>query len=65
MIPPNTQVSDKACARDFAIRHAIQDPEYSTAEHGFAGAKVIVLTDRPHASLLKAASLVGIGRSNV
>ncbi|KAF9517184.1 hypothetical protein BS47DRAFT_1389988 [Hydnum rufescens UP504] len=54
-----------ACGRDFAIRHAIQDPEYSAAEHGLSRADVKVLADRPHASLLKAASLVGIGRSNV
>ena len=38
--------------------------EYSVADEGFGGVKVIVFSDRAHASLLKAAALVGIGRKN-
>lgn len=54
-----------ACGRDFAVRKALNDPSYSVAEDGFGGVTVKVLSDRPHASLVKAASIVGIGRSNV
>lgn len=54
-----------AIGRDFAVRQALGDPTYSVAEDGFGGVEVKVLSDRPHASLLKAASVVGIGRSNV
>lgn len=35
------------------------------AEDGFGDVTVKVLADRPHASLVKAAAIVGIGRSNV
>jgi hypothetical protein len=35
------------------------------AEDGFAGVTVKVYADRPHASLVKAAATVGIGRANV
>lgn len=35
------------------------------AEDGFGGATVRVFSDHPHASLYKAASIVGIGRSSV
>ena len=54
-----------ATGRDFAVRQALGDPTHSVAEDGFGGVIVKVLSDRPHASLLKAASVVGIGRSNV
>lgn len=35
------------------------------SEDGFGGVTVKVITDRPHASLMKAAAVVGIGRANV
>lgn len=54
-----------AAGRDYAIREALGDPSYSVAEDGFGGVNVRVLSDRPHASLYKAAAIVGIGRSNV
>ena len=47
------------------MKRAMNDSTYSAAEHGLGGASMTILSDRPHASLLKAASLVGIGRSNV
>ncbi|KAF8321976.1 pyridoxal phosphate-dependent transferase [Cantharellus anzutake] len=54
-----------ACGREYAMKHAMGDPSYSAAEDGLGSAIITILADRPHASLLKAASLVGIGRSNV
>lgn len=54
-----------ALARNHAVRTALNSPDHSVSEDGFAGVTVKVYTDRPHASLLKAAALVGIGRSNV
>ncbi|KAG8748323.1 hypothetical protein FRC11_012047, partial [Ceratobasidium sp. 423] len=54
-----------ACGRDYAVRTATGNQEHSVAEDGFAGITVQVLCDRPHASTVKAAALVGIGRSNV
>ncbi|CUA77030.1 hypothetical protein RSOLAG22IIIB_06466 [Rhizoctonia solani] len=54
-----------ASGRDYAVRTATGNQEHSVAEDGFAGITVQVLCDRPHASTVKAAGLVGIGRSNV
>ncbi|KAF8319744.1 PLP-dependent transferase [Clavulina sp. PMI_390] len=54
-----------ACGRDFAVRSALNDPNYSVAEDGFGGVTVKVLGDRIHSSTMKAAAIVGIGRSNV
>ncbi|KAG8740297.1 hypothetical protein FRC10_004515 [Ceratobasidium sp. 414] len=54
-----------ACGRDFAVRTALADPTYSVAEDGFGGVTVQVLSDRPHSSTIKAASITGIGRANV
>ncbi|PVG01385.1 PLP-dependent transferase [Serendipita vermifera] len=55
-----------ACGRDFAIQKALGDPSYSTSDHGYpAGLEVKVLTDRHHASIEKAAAIIGIGRNNV
>lgn len=54
-----------ALGRDHAVRHALGSSTHSVSEDGFAGIKVTVYTDRPHASLLKAAAIVGIGRANV
>jgi hypothetical protein len=54
-----------ALGREWAAKHAHGDPNYSVAEEGLGGAVIKVLTDRPHASLIKAASMVGIGRANV
>lgn len=54
-----------ACGREYAVRTATGNQDHSVAEDGFAGITVQVLCDRPHASTIKAASLVGIGRSNV
>jgi hypothetical protein len=59
------QLTRIACGREFAIRCVLQKPEYSVSEEGFGGVDVKVIADRPHQSLLKAASLVGLGRSNV
>jgi len=47
------------------VKKFLGKPNYSVAEHGFGGVQIEVLTDRPHQSLIKAASLVGIGRSQV
>jgi hypothetical protein len=41
-----------------------EDSDYSVAE-GLGGAMIEVLPDRPYASLVKAARMVGIGRANV
>jgi hypothetical protein len=54
-----------ACGRDYAVQNATGNEQHSVAEDGFAGITVQVLCDRPHASTIKAAALVGIGRSNV
>ncbi|CAE6446321.1 unnamed protein product [Rhizoctonia solani] len=53
------------CGRDYAVRTATGNQEHSVAEDGFAGITVQVLCDRPHVSTVKAAAIVGIGRSNV
>ncbi|KAG8752064.1 hypothetical protein FRC14_007390 [Serendipita sp. 396] len=54
------------CGRDHAIRKAIGDAEYSVADNGYpAGITIKVLTDRHHASIEKAAAIIGIGRKNV
>ncbi|KAF8752520.1 Pyridoxal-dependent decarboxylase conserved domain [Rhizoctonia solani] len=53
------------CGRDYAVRTATGNQEHSVAEDGFAGITVQVLCDRPHASIVKATAIVGIGRSNV
>ncbi|CEL56909.1 hypothetical protein RSOLAG1IB_08187 [Rhizoctonia solani AG-1 IB] len=53
------------CGRDYAVRIGTGNQEHSVAEDGFAGITVQVLCDRPHASIVKAAAIVGIGRSNV
>lgn len=63
--PLTTESLIPANGREFAVRHAMGDNEYSVAEDGFGGVIVKVLADQPHASMLKAASLTGIGRSNV
>jgi len=47
------------------VRHALASPDHSAAEDGFDGATVKVYTDRHHASISKAASVVGIGRKHV
>jgi hypothetical protein len=54
-----------ACGRDHAVQTALGNQNHSVAEDGFGGVTVHVLCDRPHASTVKAAALVGIGRSNV
>ncbi|KAF8516439.1 hypothetical protein BU17DRAFT_67449 [Hysterangium stoloniferum] len=54
-----------ALARDYAVRKALGSPTYSVAEDGFGGATVKVYSDRPHASLIKASGIVGLGKSNV
>lgn len=41
------------------------DTAYSVAEEGFGGIEIEVLCAGAHASIRKAASIVGIGRSNV
>lgn len=52
-----------ACARDFVIRKALNDPNYSVSQDGFPpSVQIKVLTDRHHASIEKAAAVVGIGR---
>ncbi|EJU04358.1 PLP-dependent transferase [Dacryopinax primogenitus] len=52
-----------ACGRQWAIAKA--HPGYDVAEDGFGGFGCKVLVAKTHASLIKAASLVGIGRKNV
>lgn len=55
-----------ACGRDYAIRQALGNPTYSVGDDGFPpGIQVRVLTDRHHASIEKAAAVVGIGRRNI
>ena len=64
-----------ACAREYVIAEAGKRAGYddlSTGEHGIAGAmqragidQVQVLTSAPHSSLVKAASIVGLGRASV
>ncbi|KAF8585064.1 PLP-dependent transferase [Ramaria rubella] len=54
-----------ALARDHAVRHALASSTHSVSEDGYGGVTVKVYTDRPHASLLKAAAAVGVGRANV
>ncbi|KAF8490899.1 pyridoxal phosphate-dependent transferase [Gautieria morchelliformis] len=54
-----------ALGRDYAVRHALASSTHSVSEDGFGGVTVKVYSDRPHASLLKAAATVGIGRANV
>jgi hypothetical protein len=57
---------EAACARDYAIRKALNDPSYSVADYGFpTGVRIRAITDRHHASIEKAAAVVGIGRKNV
>ncbi|KZO95521.1 PLP-dependent transferase [Calocera viscosa TUFC12733] len=52
-----------ACGRQWAIAKA--HPGYSVAEDGFSGYGCKVFVAKAHASLVKAASVVGIGRKNV
>jgi hypothetical protein len=52
-----------ACAREHAVDHALGD--HSVAEDGFGRAQITVYADRPHASLVKAAAIVGIGKRHV
>jgi hypothetical protein len=48
------------------IKKALGDPSYSTSDHGYPpGLEIKVLTDRHHASIEKAAAIIGIGRNNV
>jgi hypothetical protein len=55
-----------ACGRDFAVRKALGNPYYSVGDDGFPpGVQIRVLTDRHHASIEKAAAVVGIGRKNI
>lgn len=55
-----------ACGRDAAIQHALSNSSYSTGDDGIPpNITIRVLTDRHHASIEKAAALVGIGRRNV
>jgi len=54
-----------ACARDHQISRRLP-PDYSVAEYGLGSTpKICVFTDRHHASIEKAAAIVGIGRANV
>ena len=54
-----------ACARDDQISRRLP-PGYSVAEYGLAATpRIYVFTDRHHASIEKAAAVVGIGRANV
>ena len=69
LVLPNTglltQLSSLACARDDQISRRLP-PGYSVAEYGLASTpKIHVFTDRHHASIEKAAAVVGIGRANV
>lgn len=58
--------SGAACGRDYAVQKALNDPSYSIADNGFPpGMRIRVITDRHHASIEKAAAVVGIGRENV
>ncbi|KAG8935813.1 hypothetical protein FRC02_006363 [Tulasnella sp. 418] len=53
-----------ACGRDYVIKRL--RPDYDVSEDGLIGAPPVkVLAERPHLSILKAAAVVGIGRSNV
>lgn len=48
------------------MQKALNDPAYSIADDGFpSGIRIRVITDRHHASIEKAAAIVGIGRKNV
>jgi len=60
-----SNVLGMAIARDHAVRNSLGSSTHSVAEDGFGGITVKVFTDRPHASLLKASAIVGIGRANV
>ncbi|KIJ45920.1 hypothetical protein M422DRAFT_29566 [Sphaerobolus stellatus SS14] len=63
-----SNVMGMAVARDYAIQQTLKtnaNSPYSVSEYGFGGVVVKVYTDRPHSSLLKAAAITGIGRSNV
>ena len=53
-----------ALGRQFVISHILGRP-YSVAEDGFGGVEIDILTVEAHASIRKAAALVGIGRSRV
>jgi len=55
----------QACARDDQITRRLPHG-YSVAERGLASTpQIYVFTDRHHASIEKAAAVVGIGRANV
>ncbi|KAI8841954.1 pyridoxal phosphate-dependent transferase [Chytriomyces cf. hyalinus JEL632] len=47
-----------------AVGLSVMGPDFSVADYGFAGFKVIVLHASGHASIAKAAAIVGIGRKN-
>jgi glutamate/tyrosine decarboxylase-like PLP-dependent enzyme len=53
-----------ALGRQFCISQ-IKGTNYSVAESGFGGVEIEVLSVGAHASIRKAASIVGIGRANV
>lgn len=59
-----SNVLGMALGRQFAIA-TVKGPAYSVAEEGFGGVTVEVLAAGAHASIRKAASIVGIGRSRV
>ncbi|KAJ3266641.1 hypothetical protein HDU77_011389 [Chytriomyces hyalinus] len=47
-----------------AVALSVMGPDFSVADYGFAGFKVTVLHASGHASIAKAAAIVGIGRKN-
>ncbi|KAJ3225913.1 hypothetical protein HDU81_007586 [Chytriomyces hyalinus] len=47
-----------------AVGLSVMGADFSVADYGFAGFKVIVLHASGHASIAKAAAIVGIGRKN-
>lgn len=53
-----------ALGRQFCIS-SIKGSSYSVAENGFGGVEIEVLSAGAHASIRKAAAVVGIGRENV
>jgi hypothetical protein len=55
----------QACARDHVVRQALGMPAHSVVKQGFTGTTVKVFCNRPHTSILKVASIIGIGRANV
>lgn len=54
-----------ALGRQSVISSIKGDPNYSVSENGFGGIEIEILSVGAHASIRKAAALVGIGRGNV